>query len=141
MEEEAANRRPAPPSARPGLSVKALGAGTGSGRPPAAGRGQRNQAAAPARVPASLPPCRWLDFQHARDDRPLCSMLQGGPPGPAALRPADGESYLTRLYGRAPRKVPTPGLGRSPPLRFISTAAPVNRKPRPQAVGGAKGQT
>ncbi|XP_019733155.1 protein TALPID3 [Hippocampus comes] len=61
-------------------------------------------------------------------------MLQGRPP-------ADDESYLTRLYGRAPRKGPTPGLRRSPPPRFNSTAPPVNRKPRPQAVEGAKGAT
>ncbi|XP_051942055.1 protein TALPID3 isoform X2 [Hippocampus zosterae] len=125
----AAERGPAAPSARPRSAVKALG-GTTSGRPPA-GRGQRSRAPAPERVPAHL-----LGSLHARGQRPACSMPRGGAPGP-------DESYLTRLYGRAPRKAPTPtpGIGRSPPLRFNLTAPPVNRKPRPQALDAAKGAT
>ncbi|XP_061551904.1 protein TALPID3 isoform X2 [Phycodurus eques] len=117
MEAEAANRRTFPSgaaagrsSARPGRPASAL-KGSGSGRTPA-GRGLRSQPAAPRRA---------------------------AQPGPVSFDAADDESYLTRLYGRAPHDVPTPGLKRSPPLRLSSVTAPVNRKPRPPAVDAAKG--
>ncbi|XP_037097894.1 protein TALPID3 isoform X2 [Syngnathus acus] len=55
--------------------------------------------------------------------------------------PPSDESYLTRLYGRAPRAVPTPGLQRSPSLHLNSMGAPAQRKPRLLAVDGVKGQT
>ncbi|XP_061157611.1 protein TALPID3 isoform X3 [Syngnathus typhle] len=55
--------------------------------------------------------------------------------------PPSDESYLTRLYGRAPRAVPTPGLQRSPSLHLNSMGPPTQRKPRLPAVDGAKGQT
>nr|XP_049595822.1 protein TALPID3 isoform X2 [Syngnathus scovelli] len=59
---------------------------------------------------------------------------------PRRARPSD-ESYLTHLYGRAPRAVPTPGLQRSLSLHLNSMGAPAQRKPRLPVVDGVKGQT
>ncbi|XP_061650339.1 protein TALPID3 isoform X2 [Phyllopteryx taeniolatus] len=117
MEAEAANRRTFPTGEAAGRSSARLGRpasalkGTGSKRTPA-GRGLRSQPAAPIRA---------------------------AQPGPVSFDAVDDESYLTRLYGRPPHGVPTPGLKRSPPLRLSSVTAPVNRKPRPPVVDAMKG--
>lgn len=52
----------------------------------------------------------------------------------------DGESYLTRLYGRAPYEGLRRTLKKSPYLRLSSPASPVGRKPRPRLVESVRGQ-
>uniref|UniRef100_UPI0037E9B0AC protein TALPID3 n=1 Tax=Semicossyphus pulcher TaxID=241346 RepID=UPI0037E9B0AC len=51
----------------------------------------------------------------------------------------DGESYLTRLYGRAPYEGMRRTLKKSPYLRFSSPASPLSRKPRPRLVESVRG--
>lgn len=51
----------------------------------------------------------------------------------------DGESYLTRLYGRAPYEGVRRTLKKSPYLRFSSPVSPLSRKPRPRLVESVKG--
>ncbi|CAI5695034.1 unnamed protein product [Oreochromis niloticus] len=51
----------------------------------------------------------------------------------------DGESYLTRLYGRAPYEGLRRTLKKSPYLRLSSPASPVGRKPRPRLVESVRG--
>ncbi|XP_051253889.1 protein TALPID3 isoform X1 [Dicentrarchus labrax] len=51
----------------------------------------------------------------------------------------DGESYLTRLYGRAPYEGLRRTLKKSPYLRFSSPASPASRKPRPRLVESVRG--
>ncbi|XP_026164190.1 protein TALPID3 isoform X2 [Mastacembelus armatus] len=51
----------------------------------------------------------------------------------------DGESYLTRLYGRAPYDGLRRTLKKSPYLRFSSPASPLCRKPRPRLVESVRG--
>ncbi|XP_029284287.1 protein TALPID3 isoform X2 [Cottoperca gobio] len=67
------------------------------------------------------------------------SALRGTGSQTAALRlsaaaggGATGESYLTRLYGRAPYEGQRRTLKKSPYLRFSSPASPLSRKPRPR---------
>lgn len=50
------------------------------------------------------------------------------------------ESYLTRLYGRAPYEGLRRTLKRSPYLRFSSPASPLGRKPRPRLVESVRGK-
>ncbi|KAM7376584.1 hypothetical protein PAMP_006308 [Pampus punctatissimus] len=51
----------------------------------------------------------------------------------------DGESYLTRLYGRAPYDGLRRTLKKSPYLRFSSPASPLGRKSRPRLVESVRG--
>ncbi|XP_073340428.1 protein TALPID3 isoform X3 [Pagrus major] len=51
----------------------------------------------------------------------------------------DGESYLTRLYGRAPYEGLRRTLKKSPYLRFSSPGSPCSRKPRPRLVESVRG--
>ncbi|XP_039905727.1 protein TALPID3 isoform X2 [Simochromis diagramma] len=51
----------------------------------------------------------------------------------------DGESYLTRLYGRAPYEGLRRTLKKSPYLRLSSPASPLGRKPRPRLVESVQG--
>ncbi|XP_074547454.1 protein TALPID3 isoform X2 [Halichoeres trimaculatus] len=51
----------------------------------------------------------------------------------------DGESYLTRLYGRAPYEGVRRTLKKSPYLRFSSPVSPLSRKPRPRLVESVRG--
>ncbi|XP_035767860.1 protein TALPID3 isoform X4 [Neolamprologus brichardi] len=51
----------------------------------------------------------------------------------------DGESYLTRLYGRAPYEGLRRTLKKSPYLRLSSPASPLGRKPRPRLVESVRG--
>ncbi|XP_069391310.1 protein TALPID3 isoform X2 [Paralichthys olivaceus] len=61
----------------------------------------------------------------------------GAEPVPGVLIDRDqveGESYLTRLYGRAPYEGLRRTLKKSPYLRFSSPGSPLLRKPRPRLV-------
>ncbi|XP_074484717.1 protein TALPID3-like isoform X2 [Sebastes fasciatus] len=60
--------------------------------------------------------------------------LQGAEP-----EGATGESYLTRLYGRAPYEGLRRTLKKSPYLRFSSPASPLGRKSRPRLVESVTG--
>ncbi|XP_041810325.1 protein TALPID3 isoform X2 [Chelmon rostratus] len=51
----------------------------------------------------------------------------------------DGESYLTRLYGRAPYEGQRRTLKKSPYLRFSSPSSPLSLKPRPRLVESVRG--
>nr|XP_046268461.1 protein TALPID3 isoform X2 [Scatophagus argus] len=51
----------------------------------------------------------------------------------------DGESYLSRLYGRAPYEGLRRTLKKSPYLRFCSPGSPLSRKPRPRLVESVRG--
>ncbi|XP_076605677.1 protein TALPID3 isoform X2 [Chaetodon auriga] len=51
----------------------------------------------------------------------------------------DGESYLSRLYGRAPYEGLRRTLKKSPYLRFSSPGSPPSRKPRPRLVESVRG--
>lgn len=51
----------------------------------------------------------------------------------------DGESYLTRLYGRAPYEGVRRTLKKSPYLRFSSPGSPLSRKSRPRLVESVRG--
>uniref|UniRef100_A0AAQ6IIY5 Protein TALPID3 n=1 Tax=Anabas testudineus TaxID=64144 RepID=A0AAQ6IIY5_ANATE len=51
----------------------------------------------------------------------------------------EGESYLTRLYGRAPYEGLRRTLKKSPYLRFSSPASALGRKPRPRLVESVRG--
>ncbi|XP_063353181.1 protein TALPID3 isoform X3 [Pelmatolapia mariae] len=51
----------------------------------------------------------------------------------------DGESYLTRVYGRAPYEGLRRTLKKSPYLRLSSPASPLGRKPRPRLVESVRG--
>ncbi|CAK6984230.1 protein TALPID3%2C partial [Scomber scombrus] len=53
--------------------------------------------------------------------------------------PVEGESYLTRLYGRAPYDGLRRTLKKSPYLRFSSPASPLGRKSRPRLVESVRG--
>ncbi|XP_023150358.2 protein TALPID3 isoform X3 [Amphiprion ocellaris] len=50
-----------------------------------------------------------------------------------------GESYLNRLYGRAPYEGQRRTLKKSPYLRLNSPASPLGRKPRPRLVESVRG--
>ncbi|XP_062252904.1 protein TALPID3 [Platichthys flesus] len=68
--------------------------------------------------------------------------VQGAEPVPAGLidrAQVEGESYLTRLYGRAPHEGLRRTLKKSPYLRFTSPGSPRNRKPRPRLVESVRG--
>ncbi|XP_044022437.1 protein TALPID3 isoform X2 [Siniperca chuatsi] len=54
-------------------------------------------------------------------------------------RVVDGESYLTRLYGRAPYEGLRRTLKKSPYLRFSSPGSPLSRKSRPRLVESVRG--
>ncbi|XP_077945269.1 protein TALPID3 isoform X11 [Gasterosteus aculeatus] len=62
-----------------------------------------------------------------------------GPMLGAEPDPATGESYLTRLYGRAPYEGLRRTLKKSPYLRFSSPVSPLSRKPRPRLVESVTG--
>ncbi|XP_070834707.1 protein TALPID3 [Chaetodon trifascialis] len=73
-------------------------------------------------------------------------LLQGAEPERATGRltdseqaEADGESCLTRLYGRAPYEGLRRTLKKSPYLRFSSPGSPLSRKPRPRLVESVRG--
>ncbi|XP_049917868.1 protein TALPID3 isoform X6 [Epinephelus moara] len=68
--------------------------------------------------------------------------LQGAEPDRATdrLAESDRESYLTRLYGRAPYEGLRRTLKKSPYLRFSSPASPLGRKPRPRLVESVTGR-
>ncbi|XP_008275355.1 protein TALPID3 [Stegastes partitus] len=51
----------------------------------------------------------------------------------------DGESYLNRLYGRAPYEGLRRTLKKSPYLRLNSPASPLGKKPRPRLVESVRG--
>lgn len=77
----------------------------------------------------------------------LCVQLQGAEPDRPTGRLADseqvevdGESYLTRLYGRAPYEGVRRTLKKSPYLRFSSPGSPLSRKPRPRLLESVRGQ-
>ncbi|XP_039993381.1 protein TALPID3 [Xiphias gladius] len=79
-----------------------------------------------------------------RGQRARHRAVQGVEPGrvPGVLRDSDqveGESYLTRLYGRAPYEGLRRTLKKSPYLRFSSPASPLSRKPRPRLVESVRG--
>ncbi|XP_047197649.1 protein TALPID3 isoform X2 [Hippoglossus stenolepis] len=68
--------------------------------------------------------------------------VQGAEPVPGGLidrEQVEGESYLTRLYGRAPYEGLRRTLKKSPYLRFTSPGSPLNRKPRPRLVESVRG--
>ncbi|XP_033498518.2 protein TALPID3 isoform X2 [Epinephelus lanceolatus] len=67
--------------------------------------------------------------------------LQGAKPDRATDRlvESDRESYLTRLYGRAPYEGLRRTLKKSPYLRFSSPASPLGRKPHPRLVESVTG--
>ncbi|KAM8737768.1 protein TALPID3 isoform 3-T3 [Acanthopagrus schlegelii] len=73
-----------------------------------------------------------------------CRQLQGAEPGGPSggltdSEQVDGESYLTRLYGRAPYEGLRRTLKKSPYLRFSSPGSPCSRKPRPRVVESVRG--
>lgn len=73
-----------------------------------------------------------------------CVQLQGaepdGPPDGVQVE-VGGESYLTRLYGRAPYEGVRRTLKKSPYLRFSSPGSPLGRKPRPRLVESVRGHS
>ncbi|XP_075963441.1 protein TALPID3 isoform X4 [Anarhichas minor] len=78
---------------------------------------------------------------HTSRGRPV-SALRGtgserGSRGP--LQGAEPESYLSRLYGRAPYEGVRRTLKKSPYLRFSSPVSPLGRKPRPRLVESVTG--
>ncbi|GLD68913.1 protein TALPID3-like isoform X1 [Lates japonicus] len=70
--------------------------------------------------------------------------VQGAEPGRGSgvltdSEQVEGESYLARLYGRAPYEGLRQTLKKSPYLRFSSPASPLSRKPRPRLVESVRG--
>ncbi|XP_067469523.1 protein TALPID3 isoform X4 [Thunnus thynnus] len=61
------------------------------------------------------------------------------PDGDGEQAEVDGESYLTRLYGRAPYDGLRRTLKKSPYLRFSSPVSPPGRKSRPRLVESVRG--
>lgn len=70
----------------------------------------------------------------------FCPQLRGAEPEQPAGPVTDGESYLTRLYGRAPHQGLRRTLKKSPYLRLSSPGAPPSRRPRPRVVESVRGQ-
>ncbi|XP_031735247.1 protein TALPID3 isoform X2 [Anarrhichthys ocellatus] len=80
---------------------------------------------------------------HTGRGRPV-SALRGTGSERGSRRPLQGaepESYLSRLYGRAPYEGVRRTLKKSPYLRFSSPVSPLGRKPRPRLVESIAGGT
>lgn len=101
-----------------------------TGRERAAGRGRRGPVS--VALHSSDLTGRGQVRAHCCD---VCFQMLGAEPDPAT-----GESYLTRLYGRAPYEGLRRTLKKSPYLRFSSPVSPLSRKPRPRLVESVTGR-
>ncbi|XP_040916683.1 protein TALPID3 isoform X2 [Toxotes jaculatrix] len=102
---------------------------TGTGRPVSALRETGSKTAV----------VRGGQGQRARQG-PVQGVKPGRVPGvPTDSEQLEGESYLTRLYGRAPYEGLRRTLKKSPYLHFSSPVSPLRRKPRPRLVESIRG--
>lgn len=120
-------------------SARRRPASTAAGSKTALGRGGRAQTAGCQAV-------RLDRSQHTTVVAPITAeQVQGAEPGRAtgvtAKEGLDGQSYLTRLYGRAPYEGARRTLKRSPYLRFRSPASTLASKARPRLVESVRGKT
>lgn len=78
--------------------------------------------------------CLCFQQQEAEPARATCSHVEDS-------EQMGADTYLTRLYGRAPYEGARRTLKKTPYLHFSSPGSPQSRKPRPRLVESVRGQS
>lgn len=78
--------------------------------------------------------CLCFQQQEAEPARATCSHVEES-------EQVGADTYLTRLYGRAPYEGARRTLKKTPYLHFSSPGSPQSRKPRPRLVESVRGQS